>query len=543
MPSSITLTVSHLPSSTSFFLSALQPLGYVYRGRSHNTIAFGSGGNPSAPADFWITQEIPGVPAGAAHVAFSAPSKSAVQEFILAAIKAGAKVHGEPASRDNSGYYSAAVIDFDGNSIEAVSRPTFSDDKENDLRSLVSRKSSRPPLTTSRSVLSEAVQRGSKSTSAVPGVSRSSYGSASPPGSGRPSGDLLDNLFDSARTAANVARQVADNARSGTDRSAATTTGIKPGNGEGIVGALLGVAAGAALYHAFSERRPSVAKRSYTEPSTAERDYPRHRAIEGPSADYDRRRPITMEDNDYASTVKTGSVARTQCRERESGAITSSRQLGSTTSKSSRTSGQRAIEAPPPRTSPPTSYRPFATLTPPTSAPAASSSPRSSRRRSVSADSGSRRSSHSRSQPHRDVPSFVRVEETLELVRYNKDKTRSNIGSDSDASTIKPTSRPTRPPSSASRSRRDDPEFIPLPPSRASTWAGSFHDSRSQRLSRSRQMSTSKAKESSSGGRPTLTKSMVGKIKDTSRLGVSDDAVRPEDSVSQVSSVRSRVRR
>ena len=112
MPSSITLTVSHLPTSTSFFLSALQPLDYVYRGRADNNIGFGSATNPSAPADFWITQEIPGVPAGAAHVAFNAPSQLAVQHFFSAALKAGGKFHGDPAVRDSSGYYSAAVIDF-----------------------------------------------------------------------------------------------------------------------------------------------------------------------------------------------------------------------------------------------------------------------------------------------------------------------------------------------------------------------------------------------------------------------------------------------
>lgn len=32
-------------------------------------------------------------------------------------------MHGEPKTRDSSGYYSAAIIDFDGNSIEAVYRP------------------------------------------------------------------------------------------------------------------------------------------------------------------------------------------------------------------------------------------------------------------------------------------------------------------------------------------------------------------------------------------------------------------------------------
>lgn len=42
---------------------------------------------------------------------------------MYAALKAGAKIHGEPKVRDSlSGYYSAAVIDFDGNSIEAVYR-------------------------------------------------------------------------------------------------------------------------------------------------------------------------------------------------------------------------------------------------------------------------------------------------------------------------------------------------------------------------------------------------------------------------------------
>ena len=120
MPSSITLTVSHLPSSTSFFLSALQPLNYAFRGRSNNTIGFGLITNPNAPADFWITQAIPGVPAGAAHVAFTAPSKLAVQQFFSAALKAGGKFYAEPAVRDSSGYYSAAVIDADGSSIEYV---------------------------------------------------------------------------------------------------------------------------------------------------------------------------------------------------------------------------------------------------------------------------------------------------------------------------------------------------------------------------------------------------------------------------------------
>lgn len=126
MPSSITLTVKHLPTSTSFFLSALQPLDYVYRGRVDNTIGFGL---KDSPPDFWISQETPGVPAGAAHVAFPAGSQKIVNDFFIAAIKAGGKCHGEPALRDQkSGYFSAAIIDFDGNSIEAVYRPDLLDE-------------------------------------------------------------------------------------------------------------------------------------------------------------------------------------------------------------------------------------------------------------------------------------------------------------------------------------------------------------------------------------------------------------------------------
>ncbi|KAL3466812.1 hypothetical protein BJX64DRAFT_218167 [Aspergillus heterothallicus] len=121
--SHLTLTVSHLPTSTSFFLSCLQPLGYKFIGRHDDYIGFGQ--NSDEPADFWITEQKPGFPAGAAHVAFPAPSKDAVHSFFICALKAGGKIHGEPKTRDSqSGYFSAAIVDMDGNSIEAVWRPS-----------------------------------------------------------------------------------------------------------------------------------------------------------------------------------------------------------------------------------------------------------------------------------------------------------------------------------------------------------------------------------------------------------------------------------
>lgn len=64
------------------------------------------------------------VKAGAAHVAFNAPSRNSVDAFFVAALKAGGRIHGEPAERDPAtGYYSAAVLDLDDNSIEVMHRP------------------------------------------------------------------------------------------------------------------------------------------------------------------------------------------------------------------------------------------------------------------------------------------------------------------------------------------------------------------------------------------------------------------------------------
>ncbi|KAJ5884957.1 hypothetical protein N7495_009467 [Penicillium taxi] len=120
--SHMTLTVTHLPTSTSFFLSCLQPLGYQFIGRQDEYIGFGQ--KQGEPADFWVTERRPGIGPSAVHIAFPAPSRDAVGQFFICALKAGGQIHGEPKTRDSqSGYYSAAVIDFDGNSIEAVYRP------------------------------------------------------------------------------------------------------------------------------------------------------------------------------------------------------------------------------------------------------------------------------------------------------------------------------------------------------------------------------------------------------------------------------------
>ncbi|KAL9111550.1 MAG: hypothetical protein Q9227_004038 [Pyrenula ochraceoflavens] len=299
MPSSITLTVSHLPTSTSFFLSALQPLHYEYRGSTdnNNTVGFGSSSTPDAPPDFWLSQEIPGVPAGAVHVAFPATSHTQVQQFFSAALKAGARVHGEPATRDTDGYYSGAVIDFDGNSIEAVYRPIYSEEKENNVHSVVSTRAKDDTKSTVSSTRSQKPQ---------PAVS----------------GDVIDKLVSEARGAAQHARAVVNNVRPSPQNPDERKQ-------DGVVGTLLGVAAGAALAYAFTGRkeknrsaspdsdpegrRPSFPGRAYsvpTTPSELSRSSSRQRAIELPPRENSkrskgyhvdrRRRATTAEAPDYS---------------------------------------------------------------------------------------------------------------------------------------------------------------------------------------------------------------------------------------------------
>lgn len=336
MPSSITLTVSHLPTSTSFFLSALQPLQYAYRGRSDNTIGFGSTTNPSAPPDFWITQEIPGVPAGAAHIAFQADSRNAVQSFFISALKAGGTIHGEPAVRDSSGYYSATIIDFDGNSIEAVFRPDLSDGKEYDTKSTVSSKTMTKALSLRQSQVSRAPPA-----DVVSSVSRSAPRSEAPSPARRFSGDVVEGIVSEARSATNVARTLLQSV-SASQPSQSRPTGH--GDSNVICGTLLGVAAGAALHYAFthdknSKSRPPALSRSFTEP-TISGHYQSYGQHNGPQY-------LTLEDNDYASTIRPARSTASSHHDGNGGRAVYSTSFGngSTTSKASH--GPKRLEAPP----------------------------------------------------------------------------------------------------------------------------------------------------------------------------------------------------
>ncbi len=116
--------VSDLARSRAFYVSALAPLGITLTlevtaeqtGGHGAHLGFGADGKPF----FWIGDGKR--PQGAAHVAFTATDRAAVEAFYRAALSAGGKDNGGPGIRAHyhPGYYGAFVIDPDGNNIEAV---------------------------------------------------------------------------------------------------------------------------------------------------------------------------------------------------------------------------------------------------------------------------------------------------------------------------------------------------------------------------------------------------------------------------------------
>ncbi|MDU2421177.1 VOC family protein [Bifidobacterium scardovii] len=124
----LTLRVRDIDRSVAFYKRALAPLGYVAKAHHEPTLGFGvDDGTPHS--DFYVSPA-----AGAAsgtdgdspaspvtHIAFLAGSRQAVHEFYRAALAAGGRDNGAPGPRPyHPGYYSAFVLDPDGNNIEAV---------------------------------------------------------------------------------------------------------------------------------------------------------------------------------------------------------------------------------------------------------------------------------------------------------------------------------------------------------------------------------------------------------------------------------------
>jgi catechol 2,3-dioxygenase-like lactoylglutathione lyase family enzyme len=123
----VSLGVSDIERSASFYDAAFAPLGYVRvwddirPGQDDQAVGYGL---PGSGDKFAIKhrpekQLSPGL---GFHLAFAAPNREAVSRFYETALASGGSDNGRPGLRPHYGanYFAAYVIDPDGHHIEAV---------------------------------------------------------------------------------------------------------------------------------------------------------------------------------------------------------------------------------------------------------------------------------------------------------------------------------------------------------------------------------------------------------------------------------------
>jgi catechol 2,3-dioxygenase-like lactoylglutathione lyase family enzyme len=127
------IVVTDLAKARRFYDAIAQPLGLATIDNGPDAFLLGRG--PNDYPYLWIGVLIPsywveGSKAGVnqMHIAFTAASKQAVDDFYRAALESGGKDNGPPGPREGVGeYYGAFVLDPDGNNIEACVRGAASE--------------------------------------------------------------------------------------------------------------------------------------------------------------------------------------------------------------------------------------------------------------------------------------------------------------------------------------------------------------------------------------------------------------------------------
>lgn len=116
----VEIQVSDVEASARFYDAVLAPLGARRQEEHGQAIGWGEHG-----PDFWIGEHRFGKGFRESHIAFTAPSREAVDEFLAGARSVGAEVLHEAGEWPQYlggpvvGYYAAFVRDPDGNNIEA----------------------------------------------------------------------------------------------------------------------------------------------------------------------------------------------------------------------------------------------------------------------------------------------------------------------------------------------------------------------------------------------------------------------------------------
>jgi catechol 2,3-dioxygenase-like lactoylglutathione lyase family enzyme len=108
------LRVADLAAARRFYETIAPPAGFGLAAVREDRVAFGS-----EAGSFTLVE---GEPTEHVHLAFPAADRAAVDEFHRVALEAGYRDNGPPGERPayHPGYYSAYVLDPDGNNVEAV---------------------------------------------------------------------------------------------------------------------------------------------------------------------------------------------------------------------------------------------------------------------------------------------------------------------------------------------------------------------------------------------------------------------------------------
>lgn len=114
----LSIQCADVGASAAFYDTVLAPLGGGRVLEFGEIIGYGVGDKP----DFRLGPRATGEGFREAHIAFSAPDRTAVRPFFDAAVGTGAEVLHHPGDHPayHPGYYGAFVRDPDGNNVEAV---------------------------------------------------------------------------------------------------------------------------------------------------------------------------------------------------------------------------------------------------------------------------------------------------------------------------------------------------------------------------------------------------------------------------------------